>query len=112
MRIKRTVAAHQSPSRTSKEPMTIAVLRPLVFGVTRAYGVRNVRIFGSFARGEQRSTSDLDLLVSMPEHSSLFDLAGLKADLEEALQRNVDVVPDDSIKPMLRNRILSEALAL
>jgi uncharacterized protein len=87
-------------------------LRPIVLRVAKTYGARNVRVFGSFARGEQRRSSDLDLLVEMPEGSSLLDLAGLKVDLEEAIRRKVDVVPAKCIKPLLRDRILSEARPL
>ena len=97
---------------SAKKSLSIAKLRPVVLRVAREHGARNVRIFGSFARGEQRKTSDVDLLVTMPKESSLLDLAGLKVDLEEALKRRVDVIPDDSIKPILRDRILSEARTL
>ena len=88
------------------------MLRPIVLKVAREYGISNVRIFGSFARGEQRKTSDVDLLVDLPEGMSLFDLSGLKIDLEDALKRKVDVVPARSIKPMLRDRIFAEARSL
>ena len=80
--------------------------------MTQKYGVRNVRIFGSFARGEQRKTSDVDLLVDLPDGMTLFGLSGLKLDLEEAVQRKVDVVPADSIKPALRGSILADARPL
>jgi len=92
--------------------VTLIQLRPIVLRVARRYGAKNVRVFGSFARGEQTKRSDLDLLVEMPENSSLLDLAGLKVDLEEAIKRKVDVVPARSIKPLLRDRILSEARPL
>lgn len=88
------------------------MLRPVVLRVTQRYGVTNVRIFGSFARGEQRKTSDVDLLVDLPDGMTLFDLSGLKIDLEEALKRKVDVIPARTIKPLLRDRILAEACAL
>lgn len=71
-----------------------------------------MRIFGSFARGEQRRTSDIDLLVDLPKGMTLFDLVGLKLDLEERLHRKVDVVPSDSIKPTLRRYILADARPL
>ena len=87
-------------------------LRPIVLKVAKEYGATNVRVFGSFARGEQRRTSDLDLLVEMPKRSSLLDIAGLKVDLEEALQRKVDVLTDGGISRYLRERILQEATPL
>ena len=95
-----------------KKQPTLEKLRPIVLRVTQGYGVRNVRIFGSFARGEQRKTSDVDLLVDLPDGMTLFDLSGLKIDLEEALKRKVDVIPARSIKPALRETILAEARPL
>ena len=97
-----------SASRTS----TLAEIKPRVLGVTEKYRVTNVRIFGSFARGEQRRTSDVDLLVDLPEGMTLLDLVGLKLDLEDQLGRKVDVVPARSIKPALRESILAEARPL
>jgi predicted nucleotidyltransferase len=83
-----------------------------VLKITHEHGVSNVRVFGSFARNEQRKTSDVDLLVDLPDHFSLFKLAGLKIDLEEAIGRKVDVVPSDSVKPALRGYILADARPL
>jgi hypothetical protein len=103
-------AHKKSTARRSNEALTR--LRPIVLRVAKGYGARNVRVFGSFARGQQRRTSDLDLLVEMPAGSSLLDLAGLKMDLEEAIQRKVDVVSPHCIKPLLRDRILSDARSL
>jgi uncharacterized protein len=96
----------------AKPLSTMASLKKAVLRVTRAYGVRNVRIFGSFARGQQRNASDVDLLVDLPEDMSLLDLSGLKIDLEEAVRRKVDVVPTRSLKPALRETILAEAYPL
>lgn len=96
----------------AKKPPTVAQLKPIVLKITRAHGATNVRIFGSFARGEQRKRSDLDLLVDLPKHMSLWDLIGLKIDLEEALHRKVDVIESDSIKPALRPYILADARPL
>jgi predicted nucleotidyltransferase len=93
-------------------PVTLESMRPIVRRITRAYGVQNVRVFGSFVRGEQRKQSDLDLLVDLPDDMSLLDLSGLKIALEEALHRRVDVVPSGAIKPALRERILAEARTL
>ncbi len=92
--------------------MKLAEVRPVVRRIARAYGIRNVRIFGSFARGEQGKRSDIDLLIDLPDGMSLLDLSGLKLDLEDALKRKVDVVPSRSIKPALRDRILAEARTL
>jgi predicted nucleotidyltransferase len=98
------------PSRSTHP--SIRSLRTTVLAITAARGVQNVRVFGSFARGEQRRGSDLDLLVRMPKRSSLLDLAGLKVALEEALRMKVDVLTDDGISRYLRKRILEEAKPL
>lgn len=105
MRTKRTKTANQ------KRP-TLAKMRPTILRVAARYGATNVRIFGSFARGDQKQSSDIDLLVTLPKQASLLHIAGIKVDLEEAFHRKVDVVPDDSIKPLLRDRILAEAKEL
>lgn len=76
------------------------------------YGAHNVRVFGSAARNEAASTSDVDLLVEMEEGRSLLDLVGLLQDLEELLQARVDVLSDGGVSPHLRDRIYSEAVAL
>lgn len=87
-------------------------MRPIVLHITQRYGVTNVRVFGSFVRGEDHRRSDLDLLIDPPDGMTLFDLSGLKIDLEEALKRKVDVIPARSVKVALRDRIFKEARPL
>ncbi|MDZ4065155.1 MAG: nucleotidyltransferase family protein, partial [Coriobacteriia bacterium] len=72
----------------------------------------NVRVFGSVARGDARENSDVDLLVDLEPHASLFDLGGLNGELEELLGVKVDVVPVGSLKPHVRARALAEATPL
>lgn len=83
-----------------------------ILRVAAKYGARNIRVFGSAARGEDRPDSDLDLLVDMEAGRSLLDLVGLGQDLEELLQRRVDVLTDDSVHPAIRARILADARPL
>lgn len=80
--------------------------------IAASHGAQNVRVFGSVRRGEETGSSDLDLLVDMSEGRSLFDLVALGDELEESLGVDVDVVTEGSISPYLRDRILSEAVAL
>ena len=75
-------------------------------------GASNIRIFGSAARGEALPASDLDLLVSFEAGRTLLDLIGLKHDLEELIDRPVDVVTDRALSPYLRDRVLAEAVPL
>ena len=76
------------------------------------HGARNVRLFGSAARGDAGPASDLDFLVEMEEGRSLLDLVGLWQDLEALLGCKVDVLTDGGISPYLRDRIYAEATSL
>ena len=91
---------------------TIGDLRSSILRVTRKHGARNVSVFGSFARNEQRTSSDVDLLVDFPAGTTLLDHVGLIVELEETLKRKVDVLTYDGISRYLRDRILSEARPL
>ena len=72
------------------------------------HGATDVRVFGSFARGEESQGGDLDLLVTLGEGRSLLDLVGLKQDLEDLVHRPVDVVTEKALSPYLRERVLSK----
>ena len=72
----------------------------------------NVRVFGSVARGEDRSDSDVDLLVDLSPAVSLFTLARLQRELEHLLSARVDLIPDDGVKPAGEGTIHTEAVAL
>jgi hypothetical protein len=76
------------------------------------HGARNIRVFGSVARGEADEESDIDLLVEMEPGRSLLDHAALWLELQEVLGRKVDVVSDRGIKPRIRERVLREAVPL
>ena len=86
--------------------------RAEILRLASCHGARDVRVFGSFARGEERQGSDLDLLVTLGEGRSLLDLVGLKQDLEDLVHRPVDVVTERALSPYLRERVLSEAVPL
>lgn len=72
----------------------------------------NVRVFGSVARGEDVESSDVDLLVDLDEGVGLLDLIGLERELAELLGVDVDVVPAQSLKPRMRERVMQEAVPL
>ena len=77
-----------------------------------SHGARNVRVFGSIAKGEAGTTSDVDLLVEMEPGRSLLDLVGLWQDLEDLLGGQVDVLSDHGLSPHLSDRINAEAVPL
>ena len=92
--------------------MTIEEIKNKIIPVLKKYGVKRAGIFGSVVRDEAKEDSDVDILVELPDGASLLDLAGLKIDLEELLSRKVDVLTYDSIYHLLKNRILSEEVAI
>ena len=86
--------------------------REEILSIAARHGARNVRVFGSVARGEAGENSDIDLLVELDQGRSLLDLAGLVVDLEELLERKVDVVTEQGLYWLLRRRIIKEARPL
>ena len=75
-------------------------------------GARNIRVFGSVARGDDRPDSDLDLLIDLEEGRSLLDLIGIQQDLEDYLGRKVDVHTVRSLSRYFRDEVLAEAKPL
>ena len=86
--------------------------RQEILALAEKYGARNVRIFGSFARGEARPDSDVDFLVELEPGRSLFDLGGLLYDLQLLLGVEVDVVTEKGLRRRIRDRVLQEAVQL
>jgi predicted nucleotidyltransferase len=90
----------------------LSTKREEIHRIAARYGASNVRVFGSVARGEADEQSDIDLLVDLEPKRSLLELAGLLVDLEELLGCTVDVVPEDSLRKRIKDRVLKEAIAL
>ena len=74
------------------------------------YHVKTIEIFGSYVRGEQSRKSDLDLLIMFSQPYSLWELLDVKEFLSKKLRLKVDLVPKDSIKPVLKEQIIQEAI--
>lgn len=83
-----------------------------ILRLAERHGARNVRVFGSVARGDARPESDVDLLVDLEEGRSLLDHAQLQVDLELLLNRKVDVVSARGLRPRIRDRVLRDAVPL
>jgi predicted nucleotidyltransferase len=83
-----------------------------ILRVAAAHGASRVRLFGSVARQQSRSDSDIDLLVELQPGRSLLDLIAIKQELEDMLGQTVDVVTEAAVSPYFREQVLSEAVAL
>lgn len=91
---------------------SLATRRSEILALANKHGARNVRVFGSRARGTARLGSDLDLLVDMEQGRSFLDLVALWQDLEDLLGCKVDLVTQEGLSRHLRGRILTEAVPL
>ena len=92
--------------------MTIEEIKGKVIPILERYGVKKAAIFGSVVRGESKTSSDVDILVEIKNDMSLLDFVGMKLELEEAINRKVDLVEYETIKPLIREKILSEQVAI
>lgn len=86
--------------------------REEILRIAARHGARNVRLFGSVARGEAGSGSDVDFLVDLEPGRSLLDHAGLMLELEAFLGCKVDVATDGGLRERIRDRVLREAVPL
>lgn len=73
--------------------------------ILKEAGVRKSSVFGSYVRGDFRKDSDVDILVELPENSSLLDLVRLEKKLQKALGKKVDLLTYNSIHPLLKDNI-------
>ncbi len=90
----------------------LARRRAAVLATAARHGMTDLRVFGSVARGQDTDDSDLDLLVHVPEGTGLLVLGRFIQELEDLLHVPVDVVPDDSVKPRVRDSIQGDLVPL
>jgi predicted nucleotidyltransferase len=74
--------------------------------------VKKIALFGSHAKGQAHSKSDIDFLVDFDKNADLFDQIGLKDDLHNYFKKNVDIVTRSSLNKYIRVKILKEAILL
>jgi predicted nucleotidyltransferase len=84
--------------------------REEIQNIAAKHGARNVRVFGSVARGSAQASSDVDFLVDVEPVTSSWFPAGLVLDLESLLGRRVEVVTERGLNPLIRDEVLQEAV--
>ena len=92
--------------------MDISEIKKKITPILNKYGIKKAGIFGSVVRGEAKKGSDIDILVEIKEDISLLDFVKIKLELEEVLGRKVDLVEYSTIKPIIREQVLSEEVAI
>lgn len=88
--------------------MTLQSIKRKIVPVLENEGIVKAAVFGSHATGEAKKDSDVDLLVEFAGRKSLFDLVGLKMELEKTLKKKVDLLTYRSLHPLLKTIILNE----
>jgi uncharacterized protein len=91
---------------------TINLKRQQILDIAARHGASNVRVIGSYARGEQSAESDLDLLIDLEPGRSLIDHVAIAQDLEDLLGRPVDVIEAHALHALIRDRVVQEAVPL
>ncbi len=87
-------------------------MRDRIREIAARHGVTQIRVFGPVARRDESPQSDIDFLVVVGPHTTPWFPAGLILELEELLGRPVEVVTERSLDPLVRDRVLEEAVAL
>lgn len=78
----------------------------------KKYGVKKIEIFGSYARGDAKPESDLDVIVEFEDRKSLLELVGIEQELEDTLGIKVDLLTRASISPYLIEKIGKESMVV
>lgn len=90
----------------------VILIKQKIIPILKKYRVTKAGIFGSYARGEQKKKSDVDILIEIGDWASLIDIAGLKVELQNNLKKKVDLVEYTLIRAELKKRILNEEISV
>jgi Predicted nucleotidyltransferases len=94
------------------ENPSIDEIRNTARPILEEHSVAKAEIFGSYARNEENSESDIDIIVELEDGKTLADMAKLKKELEKELHRDIDILTYDSVHPKIREKIFSEAVEI
>jgi predicted nucleotidyltransferase len=94
------------------KPYTIEEIKGKITSTARQYGIQKAYLFGSYARGEARVESDIDICIEKGKIRTLFELSGFCQDLEESLENKVDVVTTAGLSGNFRERIEKDMILI
>jgi len=90
----------------------IEKIKNKIIPLLKEYKVTKAGIFGSYARGEQKKNSDIDILIKIHDDAGLLEIIGLKLDLEKLIKRKVDLVEYETIRKELKKQILNDEIRI
>jgi predicted nucleotidyltransferase len=105
----KTTSVHQGEKKKDAAYFS-KLLRQHMPELSKRYNISYLGIFGSYVRGEQKEDSDLDILVEFSKTPDLFEFIGIKQDLSDILEVNVDLVMKSALKPSIGKKILEEVV--
>ncbi len=95
-----------------KSNIEVESIKKKIIPILRDNKVSKAGIFGSFARGEQKKRSDVDILVEIPDNRSLLEVIRLKLLLEKALKKRVDLVEYELIRKEIKESVLNDEIQI
>ncbi len=95
-----------------KNKSQITTIKKKIVPILKKNGIRKAGIFGSYVRGDYKKRSDIDILIQPPRDMSLLKFVHVKHELEEKLNKKVDLVSYRGIHPFLKNQILKEEVKI
>ncbi|MEX2017216.1 MAG: nucleotidyltransferase family protein [Candidatus Pacearchaeota archaeon] len=96
----------------TKTNKNLEKIKSKIINILKKYGIKKAGLFGSYARGEQKESSDIDILIKPAKDMSLLVISGLKIDLEKILGKKVDIVSYKYIHPYIKDRILNSEIKI
>ena len=98
--------------KTIKSKNDLNKLVPKIVKILKSHGIKKAGVFGSYARGENKKKSDIDILIQPTVDMSLLDFVEVKQELEDNLGHKVDLISYNGIHPLIKDRILSEEVKI
>ena len=87
-------------------------VKEIIISILVKHGIKRILVFGSYARNEATTKSDLDLIVDFPDGTSLLDHIGIEIELSEALNMKIDLLSRNGISPYIKDHVLKEAIVI
>ncbi len=92
--------------------ITVSEIKQIALPIFQEEGIHHSAIVGSYARGEENAESDIDFLVTFPSKTTLMDVTRLKRLLENALQKEVDIISTNAVSPMIKESLIADQYSI